>query len=240
MSSKEFCDANAELMEKILKDPQVQIEIEDDKEEIMMKSLMDFIEEKKEVDEEDNLIVTEENIRGGSVLIISKKLLKELEDNNELFDNEVKGEKICFASFDVIEKIGAGAFGQVFKVRNNKTNKIYAMKTISKDYLVKTKQIKYAQAECKILKEMNNPFIIKMHYAFQTPNNLHFVLDFCTGGDLSMHIENKEIFEEDEAKFYIAELILAVEYLHSMNIIYRDMKPENILLGIFMVHFIRS
>jgi serine/threonine protein kinase len=71
---------------------------------------------------------------------------------------------------------------------------------------------------------MKNQFIIKMHYAFQTPS-------YSEGGDLSMHIEERQIFDESETKFYIAELILAIEYLHSNNIIYHDLKPENILLG---------
>ena len=83
----------------------------------------------------------------------------------------------------------------------------------------------------RILKMMNHPFIIKMHYAFQTPDYLHIVLDLCEGGDLSIHITDKQVFEEDEAKFYISELILALEYLHLRNIIYRDLKPENLLLG---------
>ena len=74
-----------------------------------------------------------------------------------------------------------------------------------------------------------HPFIITLHYAFQTPDHLYMILDYCPGGDLSFHIA-RNLFEEEEAKFFIAELILAIEHVHSMDIIYRDLKPENILI----------
>jgi serine/threonine protein kinase len=70
-----------------------------------------------------------------------------------------------------------------------------------------------------------------MHYSFQTPDNLYMILDYCSGGDLAFHLNKRQIFEESEAKFYIAEVILAIEYIHSLNIVYRDLKPENILIN---------
>jgi len=69
-----------------------------------------------------------------------------------------------------------------------------------------------------------------MHYSFQTPKYLYMILDLCPGGDLSYHLTKCEIFSEKDAKFFIAEIILAIEYLHSLDIIYRDLKPENILI----------
>ena len=103
------------------------------------------------------------------------------------------------------------------------------MKILNKDFLIKNKMLKYAITECNILKKSTSPFIITLHYAFQTPENLYMILDYCPGGDLSMQIQIR-IFEEEEAKFYISELILAIDYLHSHNILYRDLKPENILI----------
>eukprot|EP00826_Nyctotherus_ovalis_P003267 TRINITY_DN10663_c0_g1_i1.p2 TRINITY_DN10663_c0_g1~~TRINITY_DN10663_c0_g1_i1.p2 ORF type:complete len:165 (-),score=38.83 TRINITY_DN10663_c0_g1_i1:612-1106(-) len=145
----------------------------------------------------------------------------------------VEESKVQFCSFEIISKLGQGAFGQVFKVKLTGTNKYFAMKSISKEFLMNTKQLRYAQSECSILKEINHPFIIKLHYAIQTPDYLHLVIDLCEGGDLSMHITDRQMFEEQEAKFYVAELILAIEYLHAKNIIYRDLKPDNILLSNF-------
>jgi serine/threonine protein kinase len=80
------------------------------------------------------------------------------------------------------------------------------------------------------MKRCSNPYVLKMHYAFQTPENLYMVLDLCTGGDLAYHLERREIFSEKDAKFFIAEVVLAIEYIHSLDVIYRDLKPENILI----------
>ena len=136
---------------------------------------------------------------------------------------------INYNSFDILEKIGGGSFGKVFKVRQKNTGKIYAMKVLNKLYLIQKQLLRYAITECNVLKKSDCPFIIKLHYSFQTPENLYMILDYCPIGDLSIQIQIN-LFEEDEAKFYIAELILAIEYLHKRDIIYRDLKPENILI----------
>jgi len=80
------------------------------------------------------------------------------------------------------------------------------------------------------LKRADHPFIIKLHYSFQTPDYLYMILDYCPNGDLSIHLNQKQIFEENEARFFIAEIILAMDYLHKQDILYRDLKPENILV----------
>jgi serine/threonine protein kinase len=80
------------------------------------------------------------------------------------------------------------------------------------------------------MKEVDHPFVMKMYYSFQTPRNLYMILELCTGGDLAYHLTNREIFSEKDAKFFVAEVILAIEYIHSLDVIYRDLKPENILI----------
>ena len=152
-------------------------------------------------------------------------------------NNKIKAEdidektnmKINYNSFEILELIGGGSFGRVFKVKLKGTDKIFAMKVLNKAYLLKKKLLRYAITECNVLKQSNCPFIIKLHYSFQTPENLYMILDYCPIGDFSYQIQ-LNLFEEDEAKFYIAELILAIEYLHQHDIIYRDLKPENILI----------
>ena len=144
------------------------------------------------------------------------------------FDNNTKS-VINYDSFDILELIGGGSFGKVYKVKQKNTGKIYAMKILNKSYLIQKKLLRYAITECNVLKKSDCPFILKLHYSFQTPENFYMILDYCPIGDLSIQIQIN-LFEEDEAKFYIAELILAIEYLHKRDIIYRDLKPENILI----------
>ncbi len=145
-------------------------------------------------------------------------------------EEKESNKKINFNSFEILEYLGSGSFGKVFKVRLKSTNEIFAMKVINKSLLIKNKLLRYAKTECNILKKSNCPFIIKLHYSFQTPENLYMILDYCPKGDLKYQIDNNSLLEEEEAKFYIAELIIAIEYLHKNDILYRDLKPENILI----------
>lgn len=158
---------------------------------------------------------------------ITEKNINLTRTRNRKKDDE--NNEVNFNSFEILEQIGSGSFGKVFRVRMKKTKEIYAMKVLSKSYLIKKKLLRYAITECNILKESDCPFILKLHYSFQTPENLYMILDYCSIGDFSYQIQ-VDLLEEDEAKFYIAELILAIEYLHQRNIIYRDLKPENILI----------
>ena len=157
--------------------------------------------------------------------------IKNINKNSEILNEDASLKQgITFDSFEILSLLGTGSFGKVCKVRLKKTNEIFAMKILNKDFLIKHKLLKYAISECNVLKKSKSPFIITLHYAFQTPENLYMVIDYCPGGDLNFHIQ-LEIFEEEEAKFYISELILAIEYLHNHNILYRDLKPENILIA---------
>ena len=91
-------------------------------------------------------------------------------------------------------------------------------------------QVQNTKQERRVLEIVNHPFIVKLHYAFQTGPALCLVMDFINGGELFSHIAKAKRFSEDRARFYTAEIILALEYLHEMDIIYRDLKPENVLL----------
>jgi len=95
---------------------------------------------------------------------------------------------------------------------------------------MKNNQLKYAITECNVLKQAASPFILTLYYSFQTQENLYMIIDYCPGGDLNFHII-QNLFEENEARFYIAELILGIEHLHKLDILYRDLKPENILIA---------
>ena len=104
------------------------------------------------------------------------------------------------------------------------------MKALSKQNLIKQNQLKYAIAEVRVLKNLSSVHINKLYYAFQTMKNLYLILEFCPNGDLSTHLQERNRFTESVAGFYIAEVILSIEYLHQRDIVYRDLKPENILV----------
>ena len=153
------------------------------------------------------------------------------EEDFKLIENSIlNNNTIGFNSFIIEDCLGEGSFGKVFKVRMKSNGEIYAMKVLNKTFLMKNNQLKYAITECNVLKQTNSPFLLTLYYSFQTPDNLYMIIDYCPGGDLNFHII-QNLFEEDEAKFYIAELILAIEHLHELDIIYRDLKPENILIS---------
>lgn len=134
--------------------------------------------------------------------------------------------------FELLKVIGMGAFGKVLQVRNKKTQKVHAMKVISKRLLKKKPTyIANMQAESEIMTKVNHPFIVTMHCSFQTREKLFIVMEFLAGGELFLRLGREGIFLESTAKFYIAEIVLALEYLHSKGILHRDLKPENILLG---------
>jgi serine/threonine protein kinase len=152
------------------------------------------------------------------------------EDYKLLEDPLLNNTTVGFNSFTILDCLGAGSFGKVFKVRMKSNGEIYAMKVINKKFLMKNNQLRYALTECSVLKQATSPFILTLYYSFQTPENLYMIIDYCPGGDLNFHII-QNLFEEDEARFYIAELILGIEHLHELDIIYRDLKPENILIN---------
>jgi hypothetical protein len=141
-----------------------------------------------------------------------------------------EGEEVNYSSFDVLELLGEGSFGQVYKVVKKNTGEVMAMKVLSKKFLFDNGQLKYAISECKIMRNIKHPFILKLHFAFQTKKNLYIVLEYCPNGDLMDHLSERTRFGESVTRFYISQIILALEHLHSQDIVYRDLKPENILL----------
>lgn len=127
--------------------------------------------------------------------------------------------------------LGNGSFGKVYEAKYLRNNRTYALKVLNKKKLIAKKQLKYAVSEANILKKVNSPFIIKMYFAFQTPMNLYMAIDNCSKGDLSEILIVKGKLNEKTSRFVIAQLILAIQYLHENRILYRDMKPENILIA---------
>lgn len=137
---------------------------------------------------------------------------------------------ISLEAFHIIRVIGKGSFGKVFLVRENASNTLYAMKVLKKEYIIRKNQVEHTRTERSVLGYVHHPFIVGLNMAFQTTDKLFFVLDYCAGGELFFHLGKVGRFPEPRAKFYTAQITLALEYMHSLNIIYRDLKPENVLL----------
>ena len=143
-------------------------------------------------------------------------------------------EKASPSQFELLKVLGQGSYGKVFLVRKiigNDKGFLYAMKVLKKATL-KVRDRMRTKTERDILTEVEHPFIVKLHYAFQTEGKLYLVLDFMRGGDLYTRLSKEQCWKvkEADARFYVAELVLALEHLHKIGVIYRDMKPENLLL----------
>jgi len=135
--------------------------------------------------------------------------------------------------FPLLRVLGKGSFGKVVLVQKQNgyaSGGLYAMKILKKTHLLKRGQIERTKTERKVLSVMDHPFIMKLHFAFQTDDKLFFVLDYCAGGELFFHLSRARRFSEKYARFYAAELLLALGHCHDSGIIYRDLKPENVLL----------
>ncbi|KAG9025837.1 hypothetical protein FRB95_009689 [Tulasnella sp. JGI-2019a] len=136
------------------------------------------------------------------------------------------------SSFQKIKLLGRGDVGRVYLVREKKTDKLFAMKVLSKKEMILRRKIKRALAEQEILATANHPFIVTLYHSFQSDEYLYFCMEYCMGGEFFRALQTRpgKCLLEDEARFYAAEVTAALEYLHLMGFIYRDLKPENILL----------
>ncbi|KAI8879555.1 kinase-like protein [Backusella circina FSU 941] len=147
-----------------------------------------------------------------------------------------KQEEIDFASevelvhFYLLESIGQGAFGKVRIVQHKGDKKRYALKYISKAKCIELNAVNNILTERKILEKVYHPLLVNLRFAFHDSEHLFMVLDLMLGGDLRFHLERLGHFNELQTRFFVANLILALDYLHKRNIVHRDIKPDNILL----------
>lgn len=133
--------------------------------------------------------------------------------------------------FEFMKIIGKGSFGKVYLAKHKSEQKIYAVKVINKQMILKHNEKRHVMSERNVLlQNLRHPFLVAMHYSFQSRDKLYFVLDYANGGEMFYHLSKERVFDENRARFYAAEITLALGYLHSEGIVYRDLKPENILL----------
>ncbi|OBZ89339.1 Serine/threonine-protein kinase nrc-2 [Choanephora cucurbitarum] len=145
---------------------------------------------------------------------------------------EKKQVQVGPTDFEKVRLLGRGDVGKVYLVKHKSTEKLYALKVLSKKEMISRNKIKRAVAEQTILATVNHPFIVPLYHSFQSSNYLYFCMEFCVGGEFFRALQYRpgRVLKENEAKFYAAEVVAALEYLHLMGIVFRDLKPENILL----------
>ncbi len=148
-------------------------------------------------------------------------------ENYEQISNDpsiknVTDDKLTIDDFTVLKVVGKGSYGKVLLVKKNDDNNILAMKVLKKKYMIKRNQVEHTKTERSILELVKHPFIIQLKYAFQSQVKLYFVVDYCPGGELFFHIQKVERFNEEATKFYAAQIVLALEHLHKLNVIYRE------------------
>ena len=158
-----------------------------------------------------------------------QKIKKEIY-NQEVIKYRKAREKQSIRDYESLAIIGRGAFGEVHVCREKKTGKIYAIKKIKKQVLIIKNQIRHVINEQIIMSKASTPWIVELKASFQEGDYLYLVMEYLPGGDLMNLLIEKDILTEKEAKFYISELILAIESIHNLDCIHRDIKPDNILI----------
>lgn len=143
---------------------------------------------------------------------------------------EPPNRKMGIDDFHTVSVIGKGGYAKVLLVKKKLTGEYFALKILKKEFIEKRKQEASVATEREILTKVSHPFVIHFHGSFQNEKKLYFVLEYCPGGELYNLLRKKKRFREDRVKFYAAQIVLALEHLHKQDVIYRDLKPENVLI----------
>lgn len=133
--------------------------------------------------------------------------------------------------FEIIKPISRGAFGRVFLAKKRTTGDLFAIKVLKKADMIRKNAVESILAERDILISVRNPFVVRFFYSFTCRENLYLVMEYLNGGDLYSLLRNLGCLNEDVARVYIAEVVLALEYLHSLRVVHRDLKPDNLLIA---------
>ena len=152
----------------------------------------------------------------------------------EVIPKEVKGQHylhdIEFNDLEIIRILGCGAFGTVRLVKHRPTGNTFALKSLVKSMIVANNLNDHVENECHVMEQLNHPFILKLYNTYKDKRYVHFLVELALGGELFTHLQKRGSFSEKDTRFYAASVILAFEEIHKHDIVYRDLKPENLIL----------
>ncbi|KAI8868283.1 Pkinase-domain-containing protein, partial [Ramicandelaber brevisporus] len=151
----------------------------------------------------------------------------------QLIAPNTRPEHVRLGDFSIVRTVGTGSFSRVYLVKHKSTSQFYAIKRVDKADIIRLCQVEHINNERNILAMIrsNCPFIINLYGTFHDHRHLYFWLEYAPGGELFSHLKRYQRFPDNVARFYVSEIALALRYLHSLNIVYRDLKPENCMLS---------
>lgn len=182
------------------------------------------------VERKQRLAKLEESLKDDSLSEEQKheKRLQHAQKETEFL--RLKRSRLGVEDFEPLKVIGRGAFGEVRLVQKKDTGHVYAMKILRKADMLEKEQVAHVRAERDILVEADHQWVVKMYYSFQDPINLYLIMEFLPGGDMMTLLMKKDTLSEECTQFYITETALAIDSIHKLGFIHRDIKPDNLLL----------
>jgi len=223
------------IIEIISKNYEINVEQEIKLFELMDKNLNDYVTSKEEKEKQISYTRMPKNIKSLNVkdYLFGNQSKTEIgkNKNTTLIKPKFKYIPVNYNDFDIIKVIGRGFIGKILLVKYKKDGKYYAMKMMRKDQIISEELQDNILLEKNILIESQNEFILSLSFFFQTKERIYFITPFIKGGDLYHKLKTDKFLKEDLVKFYSAQIIIALQYLHDLGIAYRDLKPENILLN---------